>query len=184
MQHRVPTDQTCSTVRKNRLNRIASRNSRPWDKEVVNNNRFLIRIISLIHGVLYRATSGFIGASIGAPVLMLTTVGRKSGRSRTTPLLYLEESSNRVIVGSNAGDDRHPAWWLNLQANPVATMQIRGARMRVRARKASEREKSDLWPRFVNMHSGYQAYRQRTKRDIPVVILERETKEENAKQDL
>ena len=113
---------------------------------------------------------------------MLTTVGRKSGMSRTTPLLYLEEDSNWVIVGSNAGDDRHPAWWLNLQANPVATIQIRGEQMQVRARKASESAKSDLWPRFVKMHSGYRAYRQRTKRDIPVVILERETREENAKQ--
>ena len=150
----------------------------------MNNNRFLIRVISLVHGVLYRATGGFIGASIGAPMLLLTTVGRKSGRSRTTPLLYLEEGSNWVIVGSNAGDDRHSAWWLNLQANPVATIQIRGARMRVRARKASGQEKSDLWPRFVNLHSGYQTYQQRTKRDIPLVILERETKEETAKQNV
>lgn len=150
----------------------------------MNNNRFLIRIISLVHGVLYRATDGFIGASIGAPMLLLTTVGRKSGRTRTTPLLYLEKGSNWVIVGSNAGDDRHPAWWLNLQANPVATIQIRGARMRVRARKASGQEKSDLWPRFVNLHSGYQTYQQRTKRDIPLVILERETREETAKQNV
>lgn len=150
----------------------------------MNNNRFLIRIISLVHRVLYRATDGFIGASIGAPMLLLTTVGRKSGRTRTTPLLYLEKGSNWVIVGSNAGDDRHPAWWLNLQANPVATIQIRGARMRVRARKASGQEKSDLWPRFVNLHSGYQTYQQRTKRDIPLVILERETREETAKQNV
>ena len=150
----------------------------------MNNNRFLIRVISLVHGVLYRATDGFIGASIGAPMLLLTTVGRKSGRTRTTPLLYLEKGSNWVIVGSNAGDDRHPAWWLNLQANPVATIQIRGARMRVRARKASGQEKSDLWPRFVNLHSGYQTYQHRTKRDIPLVILERETREETAKQDV
>ena len=141
----------------------------------MNNNRFLIRIISLVHGVLYRATGGFIGASIGAPVLLLTTAGSKTGRSRTTPLLYLEEGSNWVIVGSNAGDDRHPAWWLNLEANPVATIQVGSARMRVRARKASDGEKSDLWPRFVKMHSDYQAYRDRTKREIPVVILERET---------
>ena len=148
----------------------------------MNNNRFLIRIMSLVHGVLYRATGGIIGASIGAPVLMLTTVGRKSGRLRTTPLLYLEEGSNWVIVGSNAGDDRPPAWWLNLEANTVATIQVGSARMRVRARKASVSEKSDLWPRFEKMHSDYQAYRDRTKREIPVVILEPETIEGNAKQ--
>ena len=141
----------------------------------MNNNRFFIRIMSLVHGVLYWATGGFIGAKIGAPVLLLTTAGRKTGRSRTTPLLYLEEDSNWVIVGSNAGDDRHPAWWLNLESNPVATIQVRSARMRVRARKASESEKSDLWPRFVKMNSDYQAYRHRTKREIPVVILERES---------
>ena len=112
---------------------------------------------------------------MGAKVLLLTTVGRKSGKSRTIPLLYLEEDSNCAIVASNGGDDRHPAWWLNLKANPAATIQVRRTLKQVRAREASEREKSVLWPRFVKMHSGYQTYQERTKRKIPVVILEPET---------
>ncbi len=112
---------------------------------------------------------------MGAKVLLLTTVGRKSGKSRTIPLLYLAEDSHWAIVASNGGDDRHPAWWLNLKANPAATIQVRRTLKQVRAREASESEQSVLWPRFVKMHSGYQTYQQRTKRKIPVVILEPET---------
>ncbi len=140
------------------------------------NIRFLIRVFSLAHRVLYRASGGFIGG-FGAKVLLLTTVGRKSGKSRTIPLLYLANDSSWAILASNGGDARHPAWWLNLMANPVATIHLRRALQRVRAREASESEKSDLWPRFVKMHSGYQTYQQRTKRKIPVVILEPETDE-------
>lgn len=138
------------------------------------NVRFLIRVFSLAHRVLYRASGGFVGG-FGAKVLLLTTAGRKSGKSRTIPLLYRANDSGWAVVASNGGDVRHPAWWLNLKANPVATIQVRRALQRVRAREASESEKRDLWPRFVKMHSGYQTYQQRTKRKIPVVILEPET---------
>ncbi len=139
------------------------------------NIRFLIWIVSLIHTLFYRATGGLIGGSIGAPVLLLTTVGRKSGKARTVPLLYVREGAHWALVASNGGDDRHPAWWLNLRANPAATIQVRRTRERVRARQGSGDEKRLLWPRFVKMHAGYQAYQQRTRREIPVVILEPET---------
>ena len=86
----------------------------------MNNIRFLIQLFSLIHQVVYRLSGGRIGSQLaGAPVLLLTTTGRKSGKTRTTPLLYLEEGRNWIVAGSNAGDDRHPVWWLNLKAHPV-----------------------------------------------------------------
>ena len=137
------------------------------------NIRLLIRLFSRIHRVVYRVTRGRIGSRLfSAPVLLLTTKGRKSGKTQTTPLLYLEEGANWALAGSNAGNDRHPTWWLNLKAHPAATVQIRNTVKRVRAREASEEEKSLLWPRFVEMYSDYETYRQRTKRKIPVVILE------------
>lgn len=144
-------------------------------KRNVLSTRLLIRLFSWIHRVVYRLSGGRVDSQLfGAPVLLLTTKGRKTGKARTTPLLYLEESSNWVVVGSNAGDDRHPTWWLNLKAHPVATVQIGNTVKRVRAREASEEEKSLLWPRFVDMYSDYETYRQRTTRKIPVVILEAE----------
>ena len=137
------------------------------------NIRFLIRLFSLIHQVVYRLSGGRIGSQlVGAPVLLLATKGRKSGKARTTPLLYLEEGANWIVAGSNAGDDRHPAWWLNLKVTPEATVQIGDTVMRVRAREASEKEKNLLWPRFVDMYADYEVYQQRTTRKIPVVILE------------
>jgi deazaflavin-dependent oxidoreductase (nitroreductase family) len=137
------------------------------------NIRLLIRLFSLIHQVVYRLSGGRIGSQIvGAPVLLLTSKGRKSGKERTTPLLYLDEGRDWIVAGSNAGDDRHPAWWLNLKIHPVATVQIGGSVKRVRAREASEEEKTFLWPRFVDMYADYEVYQQRTVRKIPIVILE------------
>ena len=89
------------------------------------NNRFLIRVISVVHRLLYRVSRGLIGAYTGAPVLLLATIGRKTGRSRSTPLLYSEDGANWVVVASNAGDDPHPSWWVNLKTTPVATIQVK-----------------------------------------------------------
>ena len=139
------------------------------------NIRLLIRLFSWIHRVVYRVSGGRIGCRlVGGPVLLLITEGRKSGKARTTPLLYLEEGANWVVAGSNAGDDRHPTWWLNLKAHPVAAVQIQNTVKRVRAKEASEDERSLLWPRFVEMYSDYNTYRQRTTRKLPIVILEAE----------
>ncbi len=135
-------------------------------------NRALIRFISVVHRELYRASRGLVGGHTGGPVLLLTTLGRKSGRSRTTPLLYVQESTNWIVVGSNGGDDRHPAWWLNLKADANATIQVKGKVERVRAREATEEERVALWPRFVEIYSSYETYRSRTSRQIPVVILQ------------
>jgi deazaflavin-dependent oxidoreductase (nitroreductase family) len=121
---------------------------------------------------LYRMSGGRVGATIkGAPVLLLDHVGRKSGVKRTTPLLYLADGDDVVIVGSRGGSDAMPAWWFNLMANPTTTVQIGRERRRVTARQASPQEKAELWPRLVQMYSDYDVYQSRTKREIPVAIL-------------
>lgn len=130
------------------------------------------RAATKLHSFVYRATNGRVGGRIvGGPVLLLTTTGRKSGRERTVPLLYLEDGEDMVIVGSNGGTATHPAWWLNLTTYPEATVEVGGRKVRVRAEEASSREKERLWPRLVKMYRGYEGYRRRTDREIPVVIL-------------
>lgn len=104
-------------------------------------------------------------------MLLLTTTGRKSGKKRTIPLLYLEDGENLVVVASNGGTATHPSWWLNLRVDPEATVEIGGRKLRVRAEKALPEEKERLWPRLVAMYGGYEAYQRRTDREIPVVVL-------------
>lgn len=129
-------------------------------------------IVASAHTLIYRATGGLVGGRIlNSPVLLLTTTGRKTGKRRTVPLLYLAERDAVVLVASNGGAVRHPTWWLNLQSNPEAEIQINGTRRRVRARQASPEEKQQLWPLLTAMYPGYQKYQEITDRDIPVVIL-------------
>lgn len=132
----------------------------------------LIGIFSAIHLALYRVTNGFIGANAGGPMLLLTTIGRKSGKPRTRPLLYLRDDSRYVVVASYGGNPNHPAWWLNLVEDPSAEIQIGSEHLRVHAREATDEERARLWPRLVALWPGYNAYQARTERKIPVVILE------------
>jgi deazaflavin-dependent oxidoreductase (nitroreductase family) len=111
------------------------------------------------------------GRIVNSPVLLLTTTGRRSGKQRTVPLLYLMDGRNVVLVASNGGAVRHPTWWLNLQAAPEGWIQIKGIRRRVRAEQASAAEKQRLWPLLTAMYPGYKRYQEITDRDIPVVIL-------------
>ena len=136
-----------------------------------------IRAMGRSHRAIYRLTRGrVLGRVAGMPVLLLTTTGRRSGRERTTPLTYFESGSDLVIVASNGGEDSPPAWWLNLQDNPEATITT-GTRSRpVTARAATDEEHAHLWPTITATHEGYAAYALRTTRPIPVVLLSR-TKE-------
>src|SRR5438105_13564802 len=121
---------------------------------------------------LYRCSGGRLGGKVkGAPVLLLDHVGRKSGRARTSPVLYLEDGSNLVVVASRGGSDATPAWWLNLKASPETSAQIGSQRRAVVARQATTEEKAVLWPRLVEMYGDYARYQQRTDRDIAVTIL-------------
>jgi len=127
----------------------------------------------VLHRALYRATSGRIGRRMaGPPALLLTTVGRRSGKPRQASLYYLEDATNFVVVASNAGSDRDPDWWLNLQASPDAVAWLGPRRQRVRARRASPNELDRIWPRLIEMYPGYEAYRRRIGRELPVVVLE------------
>ncbi len=131
-----------------------------------------IRLMGRSHRAVYRLTRGrLLGRVAGMPVLLLTTTGRRSGRERTTPLTYFQSDSNLVIVASNGGEDRPPAWWLNLRADPHATITIGTRTQHVTARAATEEEYARLWPTITSTHAGYAAYARRTTRPIPVMLL-------------
>jgi len=135
-------------------------------------NPSLIKVMSAMHLFWYRLTGGAIGASFGGNrILLLTTTGRRTGRKRTTPLQYLADGENMVLAASNGGNPRHPAWWLNLEHNPEAEVQVRSEKKRVTAEKATGEERERLWGLMVEMYSGYAGYQETTKREIPVVIL-------------
>lgn len=125
-----------------------------------------------LHTSVFRATAGRVGNRIaGGPVLLLNATGRKSGERRTTPLLYLRDGDRYVLVASNGGAPKHPAWWLNLRANPEATVEVDGRSVPVTAEEADPEEKARLWPMLVEMYPGYENYQKKTDREIPVVLL-------------
>ena len=135
--------------------------------------RGFMKSVSALHSAVYRASGGRVGGRMGGmPILLLTTTGRRSGKTRTNPLLYLSDGDAIVVVASNGGNAQMPFWWLNLTANPDATVELGGARSRVRARKAAPEERARLWPLFTARFAGYAKYEARTTREIPVVILE------------
>ncbi|MDX6481262.1 MAG: hypothetical protein QOG85_1772 [Gaiellaceae bacterium] len=136
-------------------------------------NRRLLTAISRAHVALYRASRGRVGGRIpsGAPVLLLTTTGRKSGKQRTLPLLYLEDAGRYVVVASVGGAPKHPAWYLNLVANPTSTIEVGRRKLGVTATTASAEERTRLWPLLVGMYGAYEDYQAKATREIPVVIL-------------
>ena len=137
------------------------------------NIRWLLALITRLHRFVYRASGGRLGESLGGvKTLLLETRGRRSGKRRIIPLLYERDDERFLVVASNAGDDRPPAWWRNLQARPEATIQVGRARHAVRAREATELESQRLWPRLERTWPDYAAYRRRTDRPIPIVVLE------------
>ena len=128
-----------------------------------------------MHRWLYRLSGGRIGTRVnGFEILMLTTHGRRSGEPRQVALQSLEHGDGWAVIGSYAGEDRDPAWVLNLRAEPVADVQIGRSHTRVRAREAGGEERAELWRRFVAVDDAYDEYETRTSRRLPVVILERE----------
>jgi deazaflavin-dependent oxidoreductase (nitroreductase family) len=122
---------------------------------------------------LYRASGGRIGGRVGrAPVLLLTTTGRKSGQRRTAPVVYLADGERWIVIGSNAGNERAPAWSLNLKANPAAEVEVGRRRTEVRARVAESEERADLWRKANEQLDVFDDYDARTSRDIAVFVLE------------
>ena len=131
------------------------------------------KIMSRANTWVFRASGGRIGGRFlhGAPVMLVTTVGRKSGESRTSPLLFLREGDALVTVASKGGSARHPAWYLNMLADPEVEVEIGTDKRRMRARSATDEEKARYWPRLTAMYPPYDSYQSRTARDIPVVVL-------------
>jgi len=125
-----------------------------------------------IYQWVYEKTDGRFTWLAGLPVLLLRTVGRKSGDERTAALVYLRDGDNLIVVASNGGSDRSPGWFFNLQKNPEVGVQIGRHRTRMRARVADPQERARLWP-LVNRNNSnrYDGYQAKTKRQIPIVIL-------------
>lgn len=125
------------------------------------------------HTLAYRLSKGRIGGRIGkAPMLLLDTVGRKSGKRRTHPLIGFEDGPNLVVIASKGGVERHPAWLHNLRDMETTTVNWRGDVRTVTAREAEGPERERLWDRAVELYAPYRSYQKRTERQIPVVVLE------------
>ncbi len=134
--------------------------------------RSMIKLFGKAHGALYRASGSRLFANLGqVPTLLLTAVGRTSGKPRTVPLLYVETDDGYAIVASFGGAPQHPAWYLNLQKTPAARVQIEDRVIPVTASTATPEEKKSLWPRFTEIYPDYDNYESETERDIPVVLL-------------
>ncbi|PPL19737.1 nitroreductase/quinone reductase family protein [Microterricola pindariensis] len=134
----------------------------------------LLRAMNLAHRGVLAASGGRLGWTIGPmPAVEQHTIGRRTGRRRSTMLTSpVHEHGRYVLVASKGGDDRNPEWYRNLQANPGVELTVRGEVLPMRARTATAAEKAELWPRIIAVNPGYAGYQRKTTRDIPVVICE------------
>lgn len=120
----------------------------------------------------YRETDGEVGYLWnGVPTLLLTATGRRSGELHTSALIFARDGADYLIVASYGGAPRHPAWYLNLQAEPKAEIQVKGDTLNVTARTATAAEKPRLWGLVTEAWPNYDVYQTRTDREIPVVVL-------------
>jgi F420H(2)-dependent quinone reductase len=132
----------------------------------------LQRFFMDVHIFCYRLTGGILGGNLaGHPMLLLTTIGRKSGRERVTPIFYFADSARFVLMGSNRGAPRHPQWWGNLRAHPQAHVQVWRKHIAVTASLASGAERERLWSLVTARYPEFIRYQSRTTREIPVVVL-------------
>ena len=135
--------------------------------------RVTVQWMTGMNNVAYRLSGGRVAGHIpsGAPICLLTTTGRRSGRPRTVPLVYVPDGDDLVVVASRGGMGSHPAWYLNLRDDPAATVQLGVSTMAVRARDATDEERGRLWPGLTAAYPHFDAYQARTSRHIPVVVL-------------
>lgn len=123
--------------------------------------------------MLYKATGGRVGGTFGkAPVALLTTMGRKTGEPRVSPLLFLRDGDRVILVASRGGSDKHPMWYLNLRANPKVQVQIKDEVLALTARAATEEERAHYWPKLTAMYPNFDDYQSWTDRVIPIVVCE------------
>jgi F420H(2)-dependent quinone reductase len=134
---------------------------------------FLIKWMSRINTFMYRRNSGegLGGTFQNIPVALLTTTGRKTGQPRVSPLYYLRDYGDRVIVAaSKGGSEKNPMWYLNLKADPKVTVQIKKEVLELNARDATDEERAKYWPQLVDMYPSYEDYQSWTDRTIPIVV--------------
>ena len=142
------------------------------EKDLSGPANLALKLGSSVHAGVYRATGGKLFGRMGqSPILLLNTVGRKSGKKRATPLLYAVDGEDFVIIASKGGAPTHPAWYLNLMANPDATVEVEDRKVRVRAEEVDGEEKARLWQKMAELYPTYDDYQKKTKRQIPLVVL-------------
>ncbi len=147
---------------------------KPHRDGILGGHRFrLIRLASLLHRWVYQLSRGKAAGKAGkCNFLLLTTTGRRTGQSRTVPLLYLVDHGAYALVASYGGNPRAPAWLLNIRADPQVKLQIGGKRVTGVARIAATEERARLWDSFVSVYPGYDEYQAVSGRRIPVVLVQ------------
>jgi F420H(2)-dependent quinone reductase len=145
----------------------------PWSPTQERLATPIIQLMTTLNVWAYRLTGGWLGGTFrgGAPVCLLTTIGKRSGQPRTVALLYLMDGDDIVLVASKGGMSHSPSWYHNMMAKPDVEVQIGSTTRPMRARRASDTEKAALWPRLVAMYRDYDDYQARTSRNIPVMVL-------------
>lgn len=132
----------------------------------------IINLGSALDRRLIRASGGKLNTTFAWPCLLLKTTGAKTGKERTTPLLYLRDGGNFVLIASKGGNARHPAWYMNLKANPEVEIFVDGETVKCTASDAGGEERKRLWAKAAGVYDGYEKYRKRAgEREIPVVVL-------------
>ncbi len=134
--------------------------------------RVVMRAFSKLNVWVYRASGGRLGAKFqgGAPVMLVSMTGCKSGKLRTTPLIHVTNGDDVLLVASQGGMAKNPVWYANVVANPEITVQVGSTRQRMRARQVDDSEKQSLWPTICAVHPDFDMYQQRTERNIPVFV--------------
>ena len=132
--------------------------------------RPVVRVFTDLHVFLYRLTGGKAQVS-RFPTMLLTVRGRRTGKQRTIPLVYVMDGDCFVIAAAYAGSERNPTWWLNLQQNPEAEVQVMRHKVQVRAELASVETRDELWQRLAAMYPYFLEYQERTQRKIPIAVL-------------
>ena len=133
---------------------------------------FLSKTLHLVDTPLLRLTQGRVSIGWGYPVLLLTTTGARTGRQRTVALLYIDRGDDEVaVIGSHFGRPEHPAWYHNLNADPICTDEIGGRKWRAASRSSDSDERAEIWAQAVHLYAGYDKYLEWTEGRVPPVLL-------------